>query len=116
MTTFTLTNICSHDLYVKYLSSNNNLPKMTITPITDLNKNKTMNNTLSYVGKNKDKHNCLISMIDHTRGDNIYTSRYNCFWCRNPFDSLPLGCPIKFVPKTIIKNYISVINSNSYVI
>jgi hypothetical protein len=55
-------------------------------------------------------------MIDFSSNCNVKDLKYNCFWCRNPFDSTPVGCPIKFVPNTVVKTYVSEINKDTYMI
>jgi hypothetical protein len=39
-----------------------------------------------------------------------------CFWCRHGFDSPPIGCPTRFVPSQITKQYVSVITKDPYII
>lgn len=55
-------------------------------------------------------------MIDFDSKSNTNSLRYNCFWCKNPFDTLGIGCPVSFVPKKFSRKYTSVINQNKYVI
>jgi hypothetical protein len=40
--------------------------------------------------------------------------KYHCFWCKNPFNNMPLGCPISHKPSKISKKYVSVITQNEY--
>ena len=56
---------------------------------------------------------CSISIIDYNKiKDN--SIHYNCFWCRNPFETLPLGCPIKYITNSCVKGYISEISKEYY--
>ena len=40
----------------------------------------------------------------------------NCFWCRNPFDSMAIGCPIRYIPSSKTTTYKSDISKNIYTI
>ena len=41
---------------------------------------------------------------------------YSCFWCRHPFKTLPIGCPVDFIPTSARKKYVSCINNEEYTI
>ena len=43
-------------------------------------------------------------------------SKIPCFWCRHDFDSIPISCPIKYIPNQAIKHYYSEISRNDYTI
>jgi hypothetical protein len=82
------------------------------TPISALNKPATCN-TLIFMGPSKQLHKCNVSMIDHKTNNQVDNS-YHCFWCKNPFHNLPIGCPISHKLATRTTSYTSKINSNDY--
>ncbi len=53
-------------------------------------------------------------MIDLETKENVHLSKTNCFWCRNSFESTPLGCPICIVPGKRTKKYTSIVNKTEY--
>lgn len=84
-----------------------------ITRLSDLNPNTTPE-IISFFDDVKKSHVCNVSIIDFNSGKDISELNYNCFWCRNPFDTQPLGCPIKYIPNEIIKTYQSAVNKETY--
>ncbi len=69
---------------------------------------------ISFLDQSKRSHKCIISMIDYTTGDNV--QNYDCFWCKYPFTTAPIGCPIKYVNNQVIKRYYSEISKDKYII
>jgi len=57
---------------------------------------------------------CSVAMKDLLLG--TAPPNINCFWCRNSFDTTPLGCPIEYVPSKVIKKYFSEITKDYYTI
>ena len=89
----------------------------TTTKLTDLTNEKgTVQNIISFLDESKKPHTCNISMIDFYSKKDINLLRYHCFWCRHPFDTRPIGCPIKYVSNKIVKNYYSNISKDVYTI
>lgn len=114
---FTITNICLNSVDLRYgFIANDSVETKNITKLTDLNTNKCIPITISFFGEGKESHKCNVSMIDFTSKSNTNSLRYHCFWCKNPFDTLGIGCPISFVPKKFSRKYTSIINQNKYVI
>lgn len=68
----------------------------------------------SYLDETKNKRKIIISMIDYQNKEQI--KKCKCFWCRNVFDTHPLGCPIRYVPHMIVKKYFSHITKDYYTI
>lgn len=53
----------------------------------------------TYLTESKRQYMYKITMVDITTTENVLqkVDGIKCFWCRNPFDSIPIGCPIKYV-------------------
>jgi hypothetical protein len=90
----------------------NNTTKLSELPIE---KNST--DIISFLDESKKLHKCNVTMIDFTSNKKLeFNSCYNCFWCRNAIDTLPLGCPINYVANTAVKKYYSEISKDNYTI
>lgn len=85
-----------------------------VTRIGELVTEKNSDTIVSFLDESKKMHNCHVSMIDYTRRTNV--PNYNCYWCRNPFDTSPIGCPISYIPSKAIKTYTSEIRKDKYII
>lgn len=72
--------------------------------------------TISFLDESKRTHICQVSMIDFTSRKDVLLLRYNCFWCRHPFETAPIGCPIHYVSNQAVKNYFSYISKDNYTI
>ncbi len=87
------------------------------TKLSELSSEKgTQQNTVSFLDESKKLHVCSVSMIDFSSKKDINLLRYHCFWCKHPFDTNPIGCPIKYVSKQVIKKYYSNISKDTYTI
>lgn len=64
----------------------------------------------SYLDETKKNHECYMSMV---KNNNLCN---HCFWCRNLFNSIPIGCPIKFIPSYVLKKNFSNITKNHYIL
>lgn len=116
---FTITGVCATfvDVLYGFIPNTNSCESAkNTTKLIDLNANKGVPISISFFGESKESHKCNVSMIDFNSKSNTHSLRYHCFWCKNPFDTLGIGCPISFVPKKVSRKYTSVINQNKYVI
>jgi hypothetical protein len=86
------------------------------TKLTELNTEKGTPDIVSFLDESKKLHICHISMIDFDSKMNVNLLRYNCFWCKHPFESRPIGCPLKFVSSQVEKRYHSHISRDTYTI
>jgi hypothetical protein len=89
--------------------------KQSVTKISDLT-SQANPSTITFLGSSKQIHKCNVSMIDFSSKSDVNMLRYHCFWCKNPFGNMPIGCPISHKPSKITKKYVSVITQNEYVI
>lgn len=70
----------------------------------------------SFTDESKNIVNCSVSFIDFK--SKRPPSSINCFWCRHkiPNDKALIGCPIKYIPDTLTKTYLSEITKTMYMI
>jgi hypothetical protein len=119
---FTLKNINTDKIDNKYgitiISNINNVNEQP-SNTTNLSELTDISNTIeivSFLDDNKRLYQCNVSMIDLITKQHCKFLKYNCYWCRNPFTSSPIGCPIKYVSNNIVKSYYSEISKDTYVI
>lgn len=109
--TFSLNGINLDDINTKYdikLAKNN----QKTTKISDLS-----NDNISFLDESKRSISCYVTMIDLSTELKVNDIKYKCFWCReNIGNVVPIGCPIKYVPKQVIKRYMSNISRDVYTI
>lgn len=87
------------------------------TKLEDLEHRQPCLESLSFLDEGKHSHMCHVSMIDFST-KNIVPQEvdYHCFWCRHPFDTMPIGCPVRYVPPQAVKKRDSYANRIAYTI
>ena len=71
---------------------------------------------ISFLDESKCIRSCCVSMIDFVSKKDVNLLRYNCFWCRHPVDTKPIGCPTKYISNQAVKKYHSHISKDTYTI
>ena len=107
-----------HDNYQIFLDKTSKIidnPTQT-TKLSDLNSKENGSDNISFLDEAKKSHSCKISMIDFSANKSVNLLRYHCFWCRHPFESQPIGCPIKYISSQATKKYFSYISKDTYTI
>lgn len=107
----TLENIDVYAIHEKY-GLKDDEPE-NFTKISEL-RDKETKQTMSFFGTSKQLHKCNISMINIKNEENITNCKYNCFWCRNSFCNMAIGCPITHSPAKNKITYTSSINQSNY--
>lgn len=69
-----------------------------ITNITDIETDKKY--IYSYLDQSKHNIKCLITMNNLIGTPLPKTTNIHCYWCRSPFNTTPIGCPIKYINNT----------------
>lgn len=119
---FTLKDINIDHIHLKYGIELENIDKIEddhniTTKLSDLNNyKKNTPEIISFLDETKKPRSCNVSMIDFTSNKEVNLLRYNCFWCKNPVDTKPIGCPIKYVSNQIYRKYYSYISKDTYTI
>ena len=118
---FILKNINIEKIYEKYgiildnnIVNSENIPNNS-TKLTEINMEKPLE-LISFIDESKKSYQCIMSMLDFNTHKNIQTLKYNCYWCRHPFNTYPIGCPINYISNKITKSYHSEINKYTYII
>ena len=120
--TFTLMGVNVARIYVTY--GIQNISKELVeeknsantTKLTELNTDKGTPEVISFLDESKKLHVCHVSMIDFQSRMDVNLLRYHCYWCRHPFETKPIGCPIKYIPSQAEKKYHSHISRDTYTI
>ena len=77
------------------------------TDIKELNSN--IPKIVSFLDDFKSIHKCNISIISEN-------GFYSCFWCRHPFESIGIRCPLNVINSEITKTYFSNITKSNLTI
>jgi len=97
----------------KYINKNTE-PKQTC--IYDLeNVTKKLDN-LTFMDETKKIKSCNVSFIDFRTQKETKYLNYKCFWCRNKFNNIGIGCPTNYRSAYTTKQYKSCISKNIYTI
>jgi len=70
--------------------------------------------SISFLDESKNNHVCNVSMIDFRKCVSVNDKGYKCFWCRNKFESVGIGCPVEYISPNVHKNYFSEITKTQY--
>lgn len=122
---FSLKNINTEKVDQKYgiallsnISNNGYQPTntTTISELNELDKNTSVD-IVSFLDESKRLYQCNVCMIDFSTYQNTENLKgYNCYWCKNPFKSIPIGCPINYVSSKVVKKYHSEVSKDDYII
>lgn len=108
---FEIKGIKVDDVHNKYKVFEHIEPKdnKSITRIEDLEEK-----TITFLDESRCLRSCDVSYVDCN--NKTINKGYHCFWCKHPFTSRPIGCPVKHesVKKTI--KYTSEVNQIQYTI
>lgn len=110
---FTLKNVNFENVCSKYGLSNDKPKSKNITNIDDV-LTREPEISVSFYEDNKKEYICSVSMLDMNMLP--LKTGIKCFWCRQHFDTTPIGCPIKYNNPIIEKSYISHITKGEYYI
>jgi len=107
-----------HKLYNIGLVSNINAPVNSsdnITTLTNLSSQTNEPTTITIIDEFKKRNRYIVSWIDiKSQMEMEESTTKRCFWCRNQFDSVPIGCPVRYFPSQIQKSYHSEITKDMY--
>lgn len=78
-------------------------PAESRTNITDLSKLENARASFTFLDEAKKDHQCVVSMYDLVGKEMPNRTDVHCFWCRHPFDTVPIGCPLHYISHRIIK-------------
>ena len=121
---FVLRNINTDKIDQKYgivlksnIADNHEVP-LNVTKLSDILPTRAVSKDVTFMDETKNLHKCDISMIDFKSNVDInaYSYGYNCFWCKNKFETMPIGCPIRFISSMVTKTYTSEISKDVYTI
>ena len=87
--------------------------KTRIADITDREENY----FYSFLDESKKNHQCIVTMKSYLTQEELPRSTtLHCFWCRHSFHTIPIGCPIEYVPPRASKSYNSEITKDKYIL
>jgi len=107
-----------HKLYnIGIISNINNAHPHTSENITTLTEliHVSEPSTITIIDEFKKSKRYIVSWIDISSQLELEEStNKRCFWCRNAFATVPIGCPIRYFPSQIQKSYHSEITKDIY--
>lgn len=83
-------------------------PPKNTTKLTDITKKEP--DVTTFLDELKKPYKVNISMIDALTNKELPRDKC-CFWDRNPFNTNPIGCPIRFIPKYHVHSHVSEITN-----
>lgn len=87
-----------------------NIPE-NVTVIDQLTSNQKENAFIPFIDESR-KH--CVTMIDSIQKKSIQA--YYCFWCRHAFNTVPIGCPLRYVTDKVVQMHTSEITKERYYI
>jgi hypothetical protein len=103
-TTFTLKGINIDDISVRYGFADSGDTEEEIKIPDDVTE-LPVNPVLNYHDSARRRKTGVITMVDLLGRTIPEQTSVHCFWCRHPFDTVPLGIPVKYIPSEAIKRY-----------
>ena len=73
-----------------------------------------INDKFLFYDESKKEHHCKLLMVTKLHKLLKKESGLHCYWCRNSFQSHPIGCPIHWVNSKVNKKYYSNITNDTY--
>jgi hypothetical protein len=94
-------------------SETQTVPPPGSTNISELGAERSKSEMFSFLDESKKNHKCIVAFIDFLSRKKL-PSNVDCFWCRNPFTTKALGCPLRYVSPRFKKTYYSEITKDKY--
>jgi len=70
---------------------------------------------VSFLDETKKNYNTTVTMLEYVNQKTLPAKTdIHCFWCRHPFATSPIGCPVKYVNSSLEKSYVSHITKDKY--
>lgn len=70
---------------------------------------------VSFLDEHKKEVKCVATMVEWLNKKTLPVStELSCFWCRHPFHTSPIGCPIEYINPMVEKSYTSQITKDKY--
>ena len=87
---------------------------MKITKISDIIASE-QDHVVTVLDETKKNYNVTVTMLEWVRQRSLpVQTDLHCFWCRHPFSTRPIGCPIRYVNPILEKSYVSHITKDKY--
>lgn len=67
--------------------------------------NSPQETTMDYYDAARRRNTGVLTMVDFLGKRLPEQTDIHCFWCRHPFETQPLGIPVKYVPSEAVKRY-----------